>query len=113
MTFQGVCMTSFWTTTDNILAAISAGIALDIDLLTIKHGIESVSRVQGRHEPVPISQDNTVIVDYCHTPDALEKALHVLAEMTDNKSVTHSLTGCPVRRANGGSAPAVAPCWPG
>jgi UDP-N-acetylmuramoyl-L-alanyl-D-glutamate--2,6-diaminopimelate ligase len=70
---------------ENILAAISAGIALDIDLLTIKHGIESVSRVQGRLEPVQISQDNTVIVDYCHTPDALEKALHVLAEMTDNK----------------------------
>ena len=70
---------------ENILAAISAGIAMDVDLLTIKHGIESVSRVQGRLEPVSISQDNTVIVDYCHTPDALEKALHVLAEMTDNK----------------------------
>jgi UDP-N-acetylmuramoyl-L-alanyl-D-glutamate--2,6-diaminopimelate ligase len=24
-------------------------------------------------------------VDYCHTPDALEKALHVLEEMTDHK----------------------------
>jgi UDP-N-acetylmuramoyl-L-alanyl-D-glutamate--2,6-diaminopimelate ligase len=70
---------------ENIVAAISAGIALDIDLLTIKNGIESVSRVQGRLEPVPINLDNTVIVDYCHTPDALEKALNVLSEMTEKK----------------------------
>ena len=54
---------------ENILAAISAGIALDVDLLTIKRGIESVSRVQGRLEPVPIGLDMNVIVDYCHTPD--------------------------------------------
>ncbi len=68
---------------ENILAAISVGIALDIDLVTIKRGIESVSRVPGRLEPVPVNIDKTVIVDYSHTPDALEKALHVLAEMTD------------------------------
>ncbi len=68
---------------ENILAAISAGIALDIDLATIKRGIESVSRVPGRLEPVPVNIDKTIIVDYSHTPDALEKALHVLAEMTD------------------------------
>ncbi len=68
---------------ENILAAISAGIALNIDLVTIKRGIESVSRVPGRLEPVPVHIDKTVIVDYSHTPDALEKALHVLAEMTD------------------------------
>ncbi len=68
---------------ENILAAISAGIALDIDLVTIKRGIESVSRVPGRLEPVPDHIDKIIIVDYSHTPDALEKALHVLAEMTD------------------------------
>ena len=68
---------------ENILAAISAGIAFDIDLATIKRGIESVYRVPGRLEPVPVNIDKTVIVDYSHTPDALEKALHVLAEMTD------------------------------
>ena len=70
---------------ENILAAIVAGIALDIDLVTIKRGIESVSRVPGRLEPVPVNLDKTVIVDYCHTPDALEKALHVLADITEKK----------------------------
>jgi len=69
---------------ENILAAISAGIALEIDLETIKRGIERVSRVPGRLEPVSINVDKTVIVDYSHTPDALEKALYVLAEMTNN-----------------------------
>jgi UDP-N-acetylmuramoyl-L-alanyl-D-glutamate--2,6-diaminopimelate ligase len=70
---------------ENILAAISAGIALDIDLSTIKRGIESVSRVQGRLEPVPVGLDMNVIVDYCHTPDALEKALLVLEKMTEKE----------------------------
>ena len=70
---------------ENILAAISAGIALDIDLETIKRGVERVSRVSGRLEPVQVNIDKTVIVDYCHTPDALEKALYVLSEMTDKK----------------------------
>jgi UDP-N-acetylmuramoyl-L-alanyl-D-glutamate--2,6-diaminopimelate ligase len=69
---------------ENILAAISTGIALGIDLVTIKRGIESVHRVTGRLEPVPVDIDKTIIVDYAHTPDALEKALRVLAEMTDN-----------------------------
>jgi UDP-N-acetylmuramoyl-L-alanyl-D-glutamate--2,6-diaminopimelate ligase len=68
---------------ENILAAISAGIALNIDLVTIKRGIESVSRVPGRLEPVPVNIDKNIIVDYSHTPDALEKALHVLADITD------------------------------
>jgi UDP-N-acetylmuramoyl-L-alanyl-D-glutamate--2,6-diaminopimelate ligase len=70
---------------ENISAAISAGIALDIDIVTIKRGIESVSRVPGRLEPVPVNIDKTIIVDYSHTPDALEKALHVLSEITDQK----------------------------
>ena len=70
---------------ENILAAISAGIALDIDLVTIKRGIERVSRVPGRLEPVPVNLDKTIIVDYSHTPDALEKALHVLTKMTEKK----------------------------
>jgi UDP-N-acetylmuramoyl-L-alanyl-D-glutamate--2,6-diaminopimelate ligase len=70
---------------ENILAAIAAGIALDIDLVTIKRGIESVSRVPGRLEPVPVNIDKTIIVDYSHTPDALEKVLYVLAEMTEKK----------------------------
>ena len=68
---------------ENILAAISTALALDIDLVTIKRGIERVSRVQGRLEPVPVNIDKNVIVDYAHTPDALEKALNVLADMTE------------------------------
>ena len=70
---------------ENILAAISACVALDIDLETIKRGIERVSRVPGRLEAVPVNLDRTFIVDYSHTPDALEKALYVLAEMSEKR----------------------------
>ena len=68
---------------ENILAAISTGVALDINLETIKRGIENVSRVPGRLEPVSVNTDKKIMVDYAHTPDALEKALSVLSELTE------------------------------
>jgi len=69
---------------ENILAAIASGIAMNFDLETIRQGIENVSSIPGRLEPVPVNKDLNVIVDYSHTPDALQKALHVLAKVTDN-----------------------------
>jgi UDP-N-acetylmuramoyl-L-alanyl-D-glutamate--2,6-diaminopimelate ligase len=67
---------------ENILAATAAGLAMNFDLKTIRTGIESVERVAGRLEPVTGSKDKTMIVDYSHTPDALQKALIVLEALT-------------------------------
>ena len=69
---------------ENILAAIASGIAMNFDLETIRQGIENVSSIPGRLEPVPVNKDLNVIVDYAHTPDALQKALHVLEKVTDH-----------------------------
>ncbi len=68
---------------ENILAAVAAGIAMNFDLDTIKRGIENVSSIPGRLEPVSAPRDLTILVDYSHTPDALQKALHVLNEITN------------------------------
>jgi UDP-N-acetylmuramoyl-L-alanyl-D-glutamate--2,6-diaminopimelate ligase len=70
---------------ENILAAFAAGLAMNFDLKTIKNGIENVQRIPGRLETVDIGQEKTVIVDYSHTPDALQKALHVLRPLTPKK----------------------------
>ena len=69
---------------ENILAAIAAGIALNSDLETIRHGIETVSRIPGRLETIEIPENRTAVVDYSHTPDALKKALLVLKRLTKN-----------------------------
>jgi len=67
---------------ENILAATAAGIAMNFDLQTIQTGIEQVTRVPGRLEPVSVERNQMIIVDYSHTPDALQKALRVLSTMS-------------------------------
>ena len=76
----------------NILAAVSAGIALDIPLETIRHGIEHHTRVPGRMERVDNTLGITVLVDYAHTGDALENVLTTLRELAQARIIT--LFGC-------------------
>jgi UDP-N-acetylmuramoyl-L-alanyl-D-glutamate--2,6-diaminopimelate ligase len=59
----------------NILAAAGAGVALGLPWDAIRSGIASVRSVRGRFEQVAAPQGWTAIVDYAHTPDALENVL--------------------------------------
>jgi UDP-N-acetylmuramoyl-L-alanyl-D-glutamate--2,6-diaminopimelate ligase len=70
---------------ENIMAAIAAGLSLNFDLETIKIGVENLKSVPGRLETIKFTNNRTVIIDYAHTPDALEKALKVLHPQTSNK----------------------------
>lgn len=51
----------------NALAAIAAGVVLNVPMNTIIKGIKSVKGVKGRFEPVKTYNDITAIVDYSHT----------------------------------------------
>ena len=53
----------------NALAAAACAIYYDMDLSSIKKGIESVNGIKGRFELVPIEEDYSVIIDFAHTPD--------------------------------------------
>ena len=59
----------------NILAAVATGIAMDIPLETLKDGVESLNGVPGRFEKVENPKGIHLIIDYAHTPDALERVL--------------------------------------
>jgi UDP-N-acetylmuramyl-tripeptide synthetase len=48
---------------------------------TIVSGIASVRRVRGRFEPIRSTADWTAIVDYAHTPDAIEKCLTAIHDI--------------------------------
>jgi len=76
----------------NVLAAIGAGIALQIPLNTIIEAIESMEGVPGRFQAVNADQDFTVIVDYAHTPDSLENVLHTVKQLAKGKIIT--IVGC-------------------
>jgi UDP-N-acetylmuramoyl-L-alanyl-D-glutamate--2,6-diaminopimelate ligase len=60
---------------ENALGAALAARALGLDEAAIKQGIEAVAGVPGRFELIDEGQDFTVIVDYAHTPEALERVI--------------------------------------
>lgn len=78
----------------NILAAASAAESLGISREAIEEGIRALSSVDGRLERVAIPDrcGFQVIVDYAHTPDAMEKALACLREMTEKRLI--AVFGC-------------------
>lgn len=70
-----------WFNVYNILAAYSTGIALGHSRETIATGISSVKNVRGRFERIVSPQGWTAIIDYAHTPDALEKCLRTIHDV--------------------------------
>jgi UDP-N-acetylmuramoyl-L-alanyl-D-glutamate--2,6-diaminopimelate ligase len=76
----------------NIMAATGAALCLGMDLDTIRIGIEALGGVPGRLEPVDAGQDFAVIVDYAHSPDALENLLKTVSQLPHGKIIT--VFGC-------------------
>ena len=77
----------------NWLAAIGAAISVGISTSTIEKGIRALPSVRGRFETVPSDGGPTVIVDYAHKPDALEKLLHAVRDLAGRKRIV-VLFGC-------------------
>src|ERR1041385_5343642 len=65
----------------NIMAASAAALALDCSLDSVRRGIESMPHVPGRMERIDEGQNFLAIVDFAHTPNALEKALEAARSM--------------------------------
>lgn len=61
----------------NILASIKFAETQKISINIIKYALEKFSGIRGRLEKIEEGQDFTVIVDYAHTPDSLEKVYEV------------------------------------
>lgn len=76
----------------NVLAAISAALAMNIDISIALKALENVKGVAGRFEVV--SKKPLVIVDYAHTPDGLENVLKSAREITPTDGKLICLFGC-------------------
>ena len=76
----------------NLLAVYGAAVMLGKqpeDILVVLSTLKSVS---GRLEPIRSPEGYTAIVDYAHTPDALENVLNAIHEVLDGKG--HVITVC-------------------
>ena len=73
---------------------LAAGVALGfgVDIESIKAGIERLRQVPGRMEGIDQGQPFAVLVDYSHTPDALESALKSLRPLCRNNLIV--VFGC-------------------
>ena len=76
----------------NQLAAAGLCLAAGFDLKTVAKGIEALSIVPGRLEPVDLGQDFKVLVDYAHTDDALKNVLETVKQICKGKLIV--LFGC-------------------
>ena len=65
----------------NALCAMAAAEVAGVDLDTAAAGIAACRGVPGRMEPVDAGQPFTVLVDYAHTPDSLERVLTAARRM--------------------------------
>ncbi|MFH1361795.1 MAG: UDP-N-acetylmuramoyl-L-alanyl-D-glutamate--2,6-diaminopimelate ligase [bacterium] len=77
----------------NILAAYNCGVCFNILPKTIIKGIEALKSVPGRFERVDCGQPFQVIVDFAHSPDALQKLIETYRPLTKEKIVL--VFGCP------------------
>ena len=66
---------------ENVLGAVAAGLLLDLDDGEIRRGVGAVRGVPGRFEAVDEGQAFAVVVDYAHTPDALDTVLQAARDL--------------------------------
>ena len=76
----------------NALAALAAGLVLGLPLEDMARVMPSVHGVKGRVEVVPVPRAFTVLIDYAHTPNALENILLTAREFTAGRLIC--LFGC-------------------
>ncbi len=74
----------------NALGAAAAALALGLDVATAAARLSTLPQVPGRLEI--LSEHPTVLRDYAHTPDALERALRALRPFTPGRLI--ALFGC-------------------
>jgi len=76
---------------ENLLAAVAFGFSMGLDAETIAKGVRDVT-VLGRAQVFALPAGGFAVVDYAHTPDALERILISLRPLTPGKLIC--LFGC-------------------
>ncbi len=76
----------------NFLSALATVVALGFKVDDVLPLIPVLRPAEGRMEFIKEGQPFTVIVDYAHTPDALEKLLETVREFSSNRIIT--VFGC-------------------
>lgn len=73
----------------NILASASVGVALNVPMDVMQEGIRNIRNIKGRLERVDTGQEFLCIIDYAHTPDALERLINTARGLLTQSAPPH------------------------
>jgi len=85
----------------NLLAVYGAAVMLGQDPEDVLVAMSTLKSVSGRLEPLRSPEGFTAIVDYAHTPDALENVLKAIHEVLDGKGQVITVCGAGGNRDKG------------
>ena len=83
----------------NACAAFAVSILFGLNSDIALKGIEETEQIPGRFEKIKID-NKTVIVDYSHTADSLEKALQAIKQISKGEHPIYTVFGCGGNRDN-------------
>lgn len=78
----------------NIACSFATALALGIPEEDAFEKLQDAPRIPGRFEPVWTDDGRLIIIDYAHTPDALQKALETLNKMNTKGGLIWCIFGC-------------------
>ncbi len=78
----------------NLLAIFGTAVELGLDKLEVLRLLSELESVSGRFQFIVSNQKITAIVDYAHTPDALENVLITINDIRTNNEKLITVVGC-------------------
>ncbi len=78
----------------NLLAVYAVAVLLEQDKIEVLTVISKLDAVVGRFQQVRSKGGITAIVDYAHTPDALENVLQTVASIRTKNETVYTIIGC-------------------
>ena len=78
----------------NLLAVYGVAISLGIDSVEVLTVMSNLESVEGRFQYVRSPKGITAIIDYAHTPDALENVLSTIANFRKGEQRVITVVGC-------------------
>ncbi len=78
----------------NLLAIYATAIELGFENLEVLRLLSELESVSGRFQYYKSTSNITAIVDYAHTPDALENVLKTIAGIRTNNETLFTIVGC-------------------
>jgi UDP-N-acetylmuramoyl-L-alanyl-D-glutamate--2,6-diaminopimelate ligase len=78
----------------NLMVAYSAAILMEEDRVEVLSALSTLESAEGRFDYIVSPNQIVGIVDYAHTPDALEQIINTIKKIKEDTSKLYTIVGC-------------------